>query len=365
MFYLYYRDEREGGFAREAETRALSRLVDVDVHQLALAAEAQYADPGGGFNVRHCDGAETAWGEIVIACSVLPFLSASQVVRVSGLIGASSQRRAKSGDDPSRPGVSPDGLADLVRGLPETTVLILEEGTLKSSSAHLKALERLDVPKTVQGCPPLQGDARARWIADEVRRRGGAIEREAARALAEALPGVLWSVSCAIDTLMAYAGPGGRITTEAVGTLVVSDQSVSSFQLADAIAGRNAPLALRLLHDLTARGMVEEQIMALLVNRVRDWAMVAAFRGDRVPEQEAIKQLGWNPGKYQTTARGTGNFARGELPAAYQALVIADEALKSRPGDERPLIMDMLVLTLANRGDPEALRRLFPVPAVL
>ena len=42
-------------------------------------------------------------------------------------------------------------------------------------------------------------------------------------------------------------------------------------------------------------------------------------------------------------------------------LVIADEALKSRPGDERLLILDMLVLTLADRGDPESLRQTFPI----
>jgi hypothetical protein len=62
--------------------------------------------------------------------------------------------------------------------------------------------------------------------------------------------------------------------------------------------------------------------------------------------------------------RGAASFGRGELPRAYQALVIVDEALKSRPGDERPLILDMLVLTLATRGDPAALREMFPIAVV-
>jgi DNA polymerase-3 subunit delta len=296
---------------------------------------------------------------------VLPFLASHQVVRLSGLIGASAQRRAKSGDDPARPGVSPEGLAELVRGLPETTVLVMEEGTLRPTNAHVRALEKLDVPSEISPCPAPQGEERVRWVLMEVANRGGAIDRQAAALLAARLPGALWAVSSAIDTLLAYAGPGSRITPAAVEELVVSDEDVNAFHLGDAIMAGDAARALTLLHGLLGRGMAEEQIMAMLVGRVRDWTLAAAFKADKVTEGEAIKRLGWSPGRYRLAARGAANFARGALPRAYQALVIADEALKSRPGDERHLILDMLVLTLATRGSPEALSQMFPIPPPL
>src|SRR5437588_10720907 len=99
---------------------------DYAVRTLARAVEARYADPAGSFNVLRLDGATTPWDDVVSACRVLPFLSSHHVVRLSGLIGASSQRRARTGDepatprrrstsadDPTRPGASPATLATL------------------------------------------------------------------------------------------------------------------------------------------------------------------------------------------------------------------------------------------------------------
>jgi DNA polymerase III delta subunit len=324
--------------------------------------------------VLRLDGATTPWDDVVAACRVLPFLSSHQVVRLNGLIGAWGQRRARNGDEPAaarrrstsaedsaKPGASPATLAALAETLPETTVLVLEEGPLGPANAHLKALAALDIPKELRACPLLEGAERVRWVREEVARRGGSIDAQAATELAGRLGGSLWAVSSAIDTLLAYVGAGGRITSAAVQELVAPDGDAHVFHLTDAIAERQSGRALRLLHTLLATGMAQEQVLAMLVGRVRDWTLVKALQAEKVPEGAATSRLGWSAGKYRMVARGAATFARGELPRAYQALVIADEALKSRPGDERLLILDLLVLTLANRGDPQSLRQTFPI----
>ncbi len=343
MLYLFYGDD------------------DYTARALAATTAARYADDSF-FAAQRLDGAAAPWGEIVAACHVLPFLSPHQVVRVSGLIGASARRRAASGDDNAKPGASPDALTGLAQGVPETTVLILEEGALNAASPHLKALAALDIPKEIRQCPTLEGRGRAQWIGDEVKRRGGTIEAAAATLLAERLPSSLWPVSQAIDTLLSYAGPGVAIARAAVEEMVTPEEDENVFHLGDAIVVKNAARALAVLHGLMDGGMVEEQVLAMLVGRVRDWTLAAALKSERVPEDAAIKRLGWNPGKYRMVSRAMASFARGELPRCYQSLVIADEALKSRPGDERRLILDMLVFTLAARGDPETMRGMFPTP---
>ena len=347
---------------------------DYTVRALARAVEARYADPAGSPSVLRLDGATTPWDDVVAACMVLPFLSAHQVVRLNGLIGAWGQRRARNPDepgtsrrrststeDPARPGASPATLAALAGTLPETTVLILEEGPLGPANAHLKALAALDIPKEIRSCPVLEGAERVRWVREEVARRGGRIDGPAASDLAGRLGGSLWAISSAIDTLIAYAGAGGRITSAAVQELVAPDEDAHVFHLTNAIAERQGGRALTLLHALLASGMAQEQVLAMLVGRVRDWTLVKALQAEKVPEGAATSRLGWSAGKYRMVARGAATFARGELPRAYQALVIADEALKSRPGDERLLILDLLVLTLADRGDPQSLRQTFPI----
>jgi DNA polymerase III delta subunit len=347
---------------------------DYTVRALARTVEARYADPVGSPSVLRLDGATTPWDDVVTACRVLPFLSSHQVVRLNGLIGAWGQRRAKNPDEPAasrrrstnaedsaKPGASPATLAALAGTLPETTVLVLEEGPLGPANAHLKALAALDIPKEIRACPLLEGTERVRWVREEVARRGGRIDAQAATELAGRLGGSLWAASSAIDTLLAYVGTGGRITCAAVQEVVAPDEDAHVFHLTDAIAERQSGRALRLLHTLLATGMAQEQVLATLVGRVRDWTLVKALQAEKVPEGAATSQLGWSAGKYRMVARGAATFARGELPRAYQALVIADEALKSRPGDERLLILDLLVLTLAGRGDPQSLRQTFPI----
>ena len=196
---------------------------------------------------------------------------------------------------------------------------------------------------------------------EEVAQRGGSIDAQVAAELAGRLGGSLWAVSSAIDTLLAYVGAGGRITSAAVQELVAPDEDAHVFHLTDAITDRQSGRALTLLHTLLATGMAQEQVLAMLVGRVRDWTLVKALQAEKVPEGAATSRLGWSAGKYRMVARGAATFARGELPRAYQTLVIADEALKSRPGDERLLILDILVLTLADRGDPQSLRQTFPI----
>jgi DNA polymerase III delta subunit len=347
---------------------------DYTVRALARAVEARYAGPAGSPSVLRLDGATTPWDDVVAACRVLPFLSSHQVVRLNGLIGAWGQRRAKnpdetaasrrrsaSAEDSARPGASPATLAALAGTLPETTVLVLEEGPLGPANAHLKALAALDIPKEIRACPLLEGAGRVRWVREEVAQRGGSIDAQAATELAGRLGGSLWATSSAIDTLLAYVGAGGRITSAAVQELVAPDEDAHVFHLTDAIVERQSGRALRLLHTLLATGMAQEQVLAMLVGRVRDWTLLKALQAEKVPEGAATSRLGWSAGKYRMVARGAATFARGELPRAYQALVIADEALKSRPGDERRLILDLLVLTLAERGDPQSLRHTFPI----
>lgn len=343
MLYLFYGDDDYAVLARAAE------------------AQARHGDETL-YPVQRLDGAGAPWGEVLAACHVLPFMAPAQVVRVDGLIGASGRRRSPSGDSLLKPGVSPETLAATVAALPETTVLILEEGGLAEGNAHVKRLAALDVPKEIRACPPLGGEARRAWIVSWCREGGVEIEPDASSLLASRTDGPSWAVLTALELLTSYVGPGGAIDVSAVEALIPPAEDDNVFHLSDAVAAGDAAQALTVLHTLLRGGMAEEQLLAILVGRCRDWSLLSAFRAQKVAENDAMRQLAWNAGKYRAAARGASRFARGELPRAYQVLVAADEALKSRPGDERPLILDVLVLSLAHRLEEAVLRGMFPVP---
>jgi len=155
MLYLFYGDD------------------DYTAHTQAAAAVAHYAHDSM-FGMQRFDGATTPWGDIVAACHVLPFLSPHQVVRVSGLLAASARRRAASGDDFAKPGASPDAVTGLVKAMPDTTILVLEEGAL---------------PRRSHGSPFLDDDRRRALVelTEDGRQRLGAERRRSEGWLAQAI----------------------------------------------------------------------------------------------------------------------------------------------------------------------------------
>src|SRR5205814_5702817 len=133
---------------------------------------------------------------------------------------------------------------------------------------------------------------------------------EVAAERAARLGGARRAVPSAIATLLARARAGGRMTSAAVQELVAPDEDAHVFHLTDAITDRQSGRALTLLHTLLATGMAQEQVLAMLVGRVRDWTLVKALQAEKVPEGAATSRLGWSAGKYRIVARGAATFAR-------------------------------------------------------
>lgn len=324
----------------------------------ALSALLSRAGEASGGYVTRLDGAGNSWQALQEACMAMSLFATSQVVVVRQLLGAWSGRGEGSAKSGGRP--SPADFAAFVRGMPASTLLILHEGDLSATNRYLKEL--LTLPPDV--CAPrafsLPGDAaRQAWIVERVRAAGRTIEPGASAELARRCTGDLWQLAGEIEKLLLYRWPDGAIRRADVELLVAADEELSAFKLIDAVAGKDARTVVDLVDKLLDSGEAPEQILALLGSRIRDLLLAQAAQAEGIPAATIQQRLGWSAGRYGHVQRASRDFDRPDLGQAQQLLLAADLALKSRPGHERPLILLLTLLAIAQRrGMPELERSL-------
>jgi DNA polymerase III delta subunit len=331
----------------------LHLLYGPDDYTVTTEAQALIAHLAGGDSgaVVRLDGATVTWAALQEACLTMPLFAPAQVVLARGLLGAWTGRGEGGKVAASRP--SPAELAAFVRGMPDAAHLILLEGDLAANNRYLKELSGLDRRMAaVRAFAVPQGADLRQWIARRVQARGGTIEPAASSLLAERAGAGLWAVANEIDKLLAYTAPACRIATGDVEVLVPASEEASGFELVDAVGSRD-PRDLRRVVDLTERllaaGQAPEQVLALLGVRVRDLLLLAAGQQEGLTASEVGARAGWNPGRLAHLQRARNQFSARELANAQALLVAADLALKSRPAHERPQVLLLTVLAIAQR----------------
>jgi DNA polymerase III delta subunit len=308
---------------------------------------------GGATTLVRLDGQSTGWNALREACLTMPLFSPVQVVLVRGLLGAWSGRAEGGGKGASGSRPTAAEFAAFVASMPETAQLILVEGDLPATNRYLKELTGLGRDAAaVHAFKVPQGGERQRWIVKMVQARGGTIDPPAATLLAERADADLWSVANVIEKLLAYTAPAHRIGVEAVDLLVPMSEEASAFDLVDAVCSRD-PRDVRRAIDLTDRllaaGQAPEQILALLGARIRDLLLLTAGLGEGLAAAEVGARAGWSPGRLAHVQRARGQFSAEELAGAQGLLVAADLALKSRQTHERPQVLLLTVLAIAQR----------------
>jgi DNA polymerase-3 subunit delta len=341
MLYLMYGSD---DFRAQAEALASARAVLPD------------GDLGGLIRL---DGSSVNWEAVRSACANQSLFSTVQVVLVRGLLGRWTGKTEDAG--PAKNPTAAEFTA-FALALPESTHLILIEGELRADNRYLKAISGLSSEQArVQNCVRLKDAALVKWIIEETRARGGRIDAESAELLARRVSESTALVSHEIDKLLCYTAPDGRIGREHVERLVAEPESTNVFALIDEIAGKQAARVAELLTSLLDAGQAPEQLLALMVGRVRDLLLLTTGQQEGVSAAEIATAAGWSDGKRYQITKARGDFTLAQLLDAHRLLLATDHALKSRPVHERNLVMLVTFLTIAQRTESAALAEALPL----
>lgn len=330
---------------------------------------------GFEFNDDLYAGAETDLGTISNSANTLPFLTERRLVVVDGL--PKRRRAAKAADAGDEPdGATPaagsgadattgegsrkpagkdkkaraagpdprafaQGLAECVSRLAETTVLVvLVDEQLEATHPLVQAAERHGEARLFLAPKGAQLEA---WMARRAQALGARLDPAAAKLLATYVGADLRLLAGELHKLATYAGTGGQIGPDEVRVLTPTTQQVRIFDLTDALARRDRPRALALLHELLDAGESPLGIVALTAHQTRALIQVKALAERGMRSYQIAQAAGMAPFVVEKSLPLARQFSMAQLESAHHELLKVDTALKlSRMSPE--MALDLLVV---------------------
>lgn len=300
-------------------------------------------------NTLTLDGHKVTPDELRTACETLPFLAEKRLIIVSGLLGRfepkvkGGQRKRASGAAKRQDGYR--AFATGISTLPDSTVLVLIDGKIKSSNPLFKAL----LPRAeVRSFPLLNSSSLRQWVKRRVTEEGGSISPQAVELLARLVGGNLWIMAGEIRKLALFTG-GLQIEVDDVKSLASHTQQASVFTMVDAILEFRVGPAEQALQELLQVGVAPAYLLFMLSRQVRQLVLAKELRKAGKSNGVIQDRLGIT---YEFILRKTleqaGGFSLERLKELYQKLLEADLAIKTgKYGGE--LALNILVAELCQK----------------
>ena len=221
---------------------------------------------------------------------------------------------------------------------PDTRLVLLSE-TPTGTKRITKALGDAVEVHTPDDVPPWEAPG---WVTKRARSLGQRMTADAAKALVEALGTDLRELAGGIDQLIATTPEDSAIDVAAV-TMQFRGIESRIHEFVDALFDRDRTQALRRLRALLSHGEPPILIVASIAAQLRILAMLSGT--DRRPAAAVAKELGIREGAVKRAMRRSRNFSPDEIRRAYRVVADADLAFKSE--DDDPLVLELLVDTIA------------------
>jgi len=204
-------------------------------------------------------------------------------------------------------------------------IILCHEGKILKTDKLLSAVKKIG--KT-QEFNELDGIKLANWIIAEFKHYNSAIEPEAAMLLGRWLGGDLWHLSNEIHKL-AFSGQK-IITVEIINQNFKEKVELNIFKTIDAIAAKNKPEALRLVHEHIKQGDHPLYLMAMIANQLRNLLAVKYFfEVEGGNYSDGSLQLKMNPFVFSKTAQQSRSFTFDRIKDIFKQLVFYDTAVKT------------------------------------
>ena len=307
-------------------------------------------------NTSRLDGRTVSPAELENACGTLPFLARQRLVVVEGLLArlaAPSKTKARAGEMPPDDSgeapapEAPKGHAKAILAyldhVPPTTLLVLVEEDTAGGQAlrKLQELSRDGHAKIITCEKPKRNDL-PNWIRARAQQRKVKLDAGAVMDLAAFVGDELRQLDQEIIKLGDYAG-GRTITREDVRKLTPATRAASVFELVDALASGNGPLASRLMtHALDIDGEPPLRLLGMIARHYRQLLQLKALQAQGVRAPEIARTLGIFEWKMAGLVNQANRHSFARLEQAMEHILAADESIKTGRMTDREA-MDVLL----------------------
>jgi len=238
-------------------------------------------------------------GEVLDACTIMPFLSPLRLVIVKSAEKASKQVL--------------DALVEYLKSPCETTILVLEAEKLAKNSRLITAVKKVDERAYID-CSEKKRSELPALVQTMARTRGIELTHDAANRLIELVGTSTIALDKEIEKLTGYVTAFGRVRASRGDIDAVVTRSVerSPWELADAFANRSHGKALAILDELGSESPVN--LLSLCVMRLRDLISVKALQERGFTTESAIAaQLGRAEWQVRPLIRAARAYTAAEL----------------------------------------------------
>jgi len=298
-------------------------------------------------NTTTLDGQQVKLDQLKTVCETVPFLAERRLVIINGLLERFEPKVKSSRQKTPITNQQNEykSLADYIGRLPDSTVLVLVDGRIRSNNPLLR---ELSTKAEVKSFPLLRDTSLRQWIQRRVTEEGGSISPGAANLLAKFVGSNLWIMANEINKLVLFAS-GRRIEEEDVRMVVSHAEQANVFAMIDAILEFKAGVAEHLLQQLLERGAVPAYLLVMVSRQAQMIVRAKELKNQGKPGIEIQNKLGLTSGfALRKTLEQADKYSLERLKEAYHKLLEADLSIKTGkyPGE---LALNILIAELCQR----------------
>lgn len=228
-----------------------------------------------------------------------------------------------------------------------STCLILTASKLDKREKFFNSFDKSGV---VILCQPLYKDGLKKWIIQQIRKGGKAIDKDAVDMLVEVSGNEMLSLNSDIDKLILYCNERKNISIKDVGAVSGSMRSFTVFEVVNAIIDRRLKDAVISLHRAIDDGEPPVRIFYFILREFRMMlkAKTAISRGKS--NEEAAKLAGVPPFKVKEFSQKVNKISRDDLFKLFDKLIDIDSRLKGSSLKPAMILEDLLLFIYKNTG---------------
>ncbi len=188
------------------------------------------------------------------------------------------------------------------------------------------------------------------WVQTYARENGLRMAGDAVDLLVLYIGPNLRELASEIDKLALYVGDGQGIDRGAVEQAVGLWRGVNVFELADAVGHRQRDRAMALMRTWMEQGEEPGRAVAMIYRHFRLLLKARSLQQQAVRGNEMARQMGVSPFFLKNYLQQAQAYSTPLLWRGLEALLEADDQLKSRPRRQQGLIVDLLISRLCPPG---------------
>ena len=284
----------------------------------------------GDMNFSHFTGTGTDIKAVEESVRTMPFFSERRLVLVEGSDWFKKQ---------------PDGIADLISDVPESTCLIFTELNVdkKTSAFHAVQKKGHAADFVMQSEEAVQN-----WILRNVDQNNKLITKGAVKTLLQSVGPDLAALSTELEKLYSYCLDKEAISKEDVEALVHVKATDHVFDMIDNMARKRPVEALKLYDDLLELRTPPAKILSLMERQFRILIAVKDLRPRGLSVRQMAERLGLNSFAVEKSISQSNQFSMEELKLLLKRTAEYDRQVKLSSLSDR-MAVELVLVDIANR----------------